>query len=86
MIVKEENTISSATDPADVKPELDDAWFEEADAYAGTKLVRRGRPRLDTPKQPVSLRLDRDLVDWFKRGGDGWQTRMNDELRKVAGL
>lgn len=86
MIVKEENTISSATDPDDVKPELDDAWFEEADAYVGATLVRRGRPRLDTPKQPVSLRLDRDLVEWFKRGGDGWQTRMNDELRKVAGL
>ena len=86
MIVKEKDTISSASDLDDGKPDLDDAWFEEADAYVGATLVRRGRPRLDHPKQPVSLRLDRDLVEWFKRGGDGWQTRVNDALRKVAGL
>ena len=70
----------------EIKPELGDDWFAEADAYVGTKLVRRGRPRADNPKQPVSLRLDRDVIDWFKRKGEGWQTRINDELRKVAGL
>ena len=76
----------NASDPDEVKPELDDAWFEEADAFVGTRLVRRGRPRSENPKQPVSLRLDRDVVEWFKRGGEGWQTRMNDELRRAAGL
>jgi len=70
----------------EIKPELDNDWFAEADAYVGTKLVRRGRPRLDSTKQPVSLRLDRDVIDWFKRKGEGWQTRINDELRKLAGL
>jgi len=69
-----------------VKPELDDAWFKEADAFVGAKLVRRGRPKSDNPKQPVSLRLDREVIDWFKRGGEGWQTRINEELRKVAGI
>lgn len=77
---------SSAIDSDDVKPELDAAWFEEADAFVGTKLVRRGRPRSLAPKQAVSLRLDPDLIDWFKQGGEGWQTRINDALRQVAGL
>jgi uncharacterized protein (DUF4415 family) len=48
--------------------------------------VRRGRPKIANPKQPVSLRLDREVIDWFKRTGEGWQTRINDELRKAAGL
>ena len=76
----------SANDPDDIKPELDEAWFEEADAYIGAKLVRRGRPKSDNPKQPVSIRLDPDVIDWFKRSGEGWQTRINDALRKVAGI
>ena len=59
---------------------------DEADAYVGAKLVRRGRPKTPLIKQPVSLRLDRDVVEWFKSKGDGWQTRINDELRRVAGL
>ena len=82
----DENITSSVIVADEVRPELDDAWFEEADAYRGTKLIRRGRPKSVNPKLPVTLRLDRDLVDWFKSGGDGWQTRMNEQLRKAAGL
>lgn len=86
MTEKDTNISKRATDPDDVKPELDDAWFEEADAFVGARLVRRGRPKSDNPKQPVSLRLDREVIDWFKRGGEGWQTRINEELRKIAGV
>ena len=86
MIEKDKITKLLANDPDEIKPELDDDWFAEADAYIGTKLVRRGRPKAANPKQPVSLRLDRDVLDWFKRNGEGWQSRINDELRKVAGL
>ena len=39
-----------------------------------------GRPR-GSDKQSVSLRLDKDVVEGFKAGGPGWQTRMNDALR-----
>ena len=77
---------SSASGVAETRPELDEAWFTEADAFDGPTLVRRGRPRSDSPKQPVSIRLDPDVVAWFKRGGEGWQTRINNELRKVAGI
>jgi uncharacterized protein (DUF4415 family) len=86
MTRKDKAISARAVEADDVRPELDDAWFEEADAYIGTKLVRRGRPKLANPKQPVSLRLDRDVIEWFKRSGEGWQTRINNELRKVAGI
>jgi len=84
----ENDTFISATgiDPDDMKPELDESWFEEADAFVGERLVRRGRPKSDNPKHAVSLRLDRDVIAWFRGGGPGWQTRINDELRKAAGL
>lgn len=45
-----------------------------------------GRPRLERPKQPVSIRLDQDVIDHFKADGEGWQSRMNEALRKAAGL
>lgn len=39
--------------------------------------------RVVTPpeKQPVSLRLDADVLAWFRAQGDGYQTRMNAVLR-----
>jgi uncharacterized protein (DUF4415 family) len=33
-------------------------------------------------KRPLSLRLDADIVDWFQRQGQGYQTRMNSALRE----
>ena len=41
-------------------PELTKEWFASADHRRGGKLVRRGRPKSDDPKQLVSLRLDAD--------------------------
>lgn len=35
----------------------------------------------DGPKVPLKLRLDPDMVDWFKSKGKGYQTRMNAVLR-----
>lgn len=34
-------------------------------------------------KRPVTLRLDADVMAWFQRGGRGYQTRINQALRKV---
>lgn len=45
-----------------------------------------GRPKSDNPKVAVSLRLDSEVVERFKSGGPGWQTRMNKALRQAAGL
>jgi uncharacterized protein (DUF4415 family) len=34
-------------------------------------------------KKPVTLRLDADVLAWFKKLGRGYQTRINRALRKV---
>ena len=44
----------------------------------------RGRPRLDHPKVPVTLRVDADVLERFRSGGKGWQSRMNEALRKAV--
>ena len=33
------------------------------------------------PKKQLTMRLDADIVDWFKSQGKGYQTRMNAVLR-----
>ena len=43
-----------------------------------------GRPPADNPKVPVSIRLDKDVVDHFKATGEGWQTRINSILRDAT--
>ena len=49
--------------------------------------IRRTRgPQMKPVKQHISLRLDRDVIDSFKAGGKGWQSRMSAALRKAAGL
>lgn len=44
-----------------------------------------GRPKLDKPKVAVSLRLDPDVLNFFKATGPGWQTRLEDVLRGAIG-
>jgi uncharacterized protein (DUF4415 family) len=44
---------------------------------------RMGRPPGST-KQAVSLRLDRDVIDKFRATGPGWQSRINEALRRAA--
>lgn len=36
---------------------------------------------LPEPKEPISLRVDRDVLAWFRAQGAGYQTRMNAVLR-----
>ena len=36
-------------------------------------------------KEQVSLRIDQDVLEYFRAGGPGWQDRINDALRKAAG-
>jgi uncharacterized protein (DUF4415 family) len=85
MTVSKNSTESSWVDPDDA-PELTREWFEQADQHANGVLVKRGRRPSDNPKKAVSLRLDNDVVERFKADGPGWQSRMNEALRKAAGL
>ena len=72
------------TDPDDAT-ELTRKFFRTADLYDGKKLVRRGRPPVgDRPKQAVKLRLSPDVLEHFRAGGAGWQTRINETLVKAV--
>lgn len=55
-------------DTSDV-PELDKDFF------------RHAKVRMPEAKQMVSLRLDSDVLDWFRRQGKGYQTKINAVLR-----
>lgn len=55
-------------------PPLDDAFW----ANARVALPQR------FPKKHQGLRLDAEVLDWFKAQGPGWQTRMNAVLRSYV--
>jgi uncharacterized protein (DUF4415 family) len=55
----------------------------ELAAFPRTK-ARIGRPK-SSNKELVTLRIDRDVLARFKAEGAGWQTRINEALRKAAG-
>lgn len=59
----------------DAAPELDEAWFASA-----TLVLPEAPPR----KRQTTLRLDPDIVDHFRAGGAGWQTRINAVLRRFV--
>jgi len=46
---------------------------------------RRGRgPNKAPTKEAVTIRLSREVIEFFKAQGKGWQTRINNELLKLA--
>jgi len=65
--------------------ELDEGFFERADLYHGDKLIRRGRPPQGAaPKEAIKLRIDPDVLAHFRATGPGWQTRINEALRRAV--
>ncbi len=59
-----------ASDP-DAAPELDAEWFRNAVIGIPAKVA-------------MSIRVDDDVMAWFRSQGKGWQTRMNAVLRAYA--
>ncbi|WP_210246585.1 BrnA antitoxin family protein [Methylobacterium sp. WL120] len=64
-------------DPDDA-PELDAAWFEQADIRVGGRLVERGHRPGDTER----LVLPTNLVERFRSGGPDWQIRIETALKE----
>lgn len=64
-----------ATRGSDVPPHIQAAFGKRA----------AGRPRR-SDKEQVTLRIDRVALDRFRADGPGWQTRINEAVRKAAGL
>ncbi len=69
--MKQENTKISSDNEIDLSeiPELDETFFENATI------------RLPERKRVISLRLDPDVLDWYKKKGKGYQTRINAVLK-----
>ena len=57
----------AATSPPELKDLPPDFWNDAAVVPA--------------PKRAISLRVDQDVLDWFRAGGPRYQTRMNAVLR-----
>ncbi len=69
---------------------LNDARTEAEAAFKQvTKKVAEAPPKttaLPGIKELVSLRIDQDVLEYFQKGGPGWQDRINAALRKAAGV
>jgi len=65
------NIPENAIDTSDI-PELDTSFWEKAE------LVK------PLTKQAISLRIDSDVLDWFKSQGKGYQSLMNAVLRSYV--
>ena len=68
---------------------LNDARTEAEAAFKKvTKKEPAAPPRTNVvpgAKELVSLRIDQDVLEYFREGGPGWQDRINEALRKTAG-
>ena len=71
-------------------PELTKADFARARPFAEvfpdlSPSVRKGRgPNKSPTKKLVSLRLSREVIEHFKATGEGWQSRIDETLRKAV--
>lgn len=65
----DEDIAKAVAEDPDAAPLLDREWFKKA------RIV------LPEPKVPVSIRLDREVLDWFKAQGPRYQSRINAVLR-----
>ena len=85
---EEEINLGIALDPD--APELREEWFARARPAAEVvphivEEYRRTRGKQQKPiKQRVSIRLDADITEHFRSSGPGWQTRLNDTLRRAV--
>jgi uncharacterized protein (DUF4415 family) len=89
MPTKKATTTSKWVD-LDEAPHLTREWFEAAEIREGDRLIRPareiGRPRKAAPRHAVNVWLDADVLAYFRATGPGWQSRINEALRKAAGL
>ncbi|HDR9808676.1 TPA: BrnA antitoxin family protein [Burkholderia cenocepacia] len=61
--------------------ELGDEEIDAMEPFVEVVAKKFGHPKLEHPKEQVSIRYDADILAAFRAEGPGWQTRMNDALR-----
>ncbi len=75
----------SPVDPDEI-PEQTEEDFARGTVHIAGVPVKRGRPKSTHPKESITIRLDTDLVAYYRKTGSGWQSRINSILRKAARL
>jgi uncharacterized protein (DUF4415 family) len=61
-----------------------EAAFKAATTKPPPGPIPEKKSALPNAKELVSLRIDRDVLDYFQDGGPGWQERINEALRRAA--
>jgi len=60
-------------------------YWASATAHEGVAELRakRGRPAIspEDRKEQIALRVDKEVLEWYRALGPGWQTRMNAVLK-----
>lgn len=98
MPANERTTMKMKLDPKHPKPltaaqrkrlqavaDKPDGGIDYSDIAAmSAEFWAKHRPERIEPKAQVTLRIDQDVLDYFKGGGKGYQTRINDVLRSFV--
>lgn len=58
-----------------------DCPYDPNDPAAVDAFWRNATVRYPQPKEKIAIRIDAEVLDWFKDQGPGWQTRMNAVLK-----
>jgi uncharacterized protein (DUF4415 family) len=66
-------------------PELDDAWFAQAQPHHAGRAVVGDKPPPPNRGRVVQVRLSRAVLDRFVATGRGWEERMNAALEEWIG-
>lgn len=81
---EEDAAITAAAEQDADNPPLTE---EDMAAFKPATPARRGRKIGPAgAKQLLTIRLDPDVIEHYRATGNGWQSRMNADLRKVNGL
>ncbi len=79
MPAKKSATKRGWVDPDDAPDLSTPYWVKRFESVP----VTRGRPKSESPKVSTTIRLDRAVIEHFRAGGPGWQSRINEALRKL---
>jgi uncharacterized protein (DUF4415 family) len=63
-----------------------EAVFKPSPPPAAERVRSQNKNVIPISKELVSIKLDSDVIAHFQEDGPGWQERVNDALRRAAGL
>ena len=89
-LTKQKNEIIAATSTSPTGGDFVWDGKDEDDRPLSKKEMQKGiqktggRPKLANPKKSTTIRLNAEVLDFFKAHGKGWQTKINDILQKYV--